>query len=52
MYDENILKDINRNDTFDIKVFLEFMQDKGIIEVRNMDKLPVALDDWNEEAQS
>ena len=46
---ENILKDINRNDTFDVQVLLEYLQDKGVIEIRNIEGLPIALDDWNEE---
>ena len=46
---ENILSDINRNDTYDVTCLLEYLQDKGIIEVRNIEGLANALDDWYEE---
>lgn len=48
---ENILSDINRNDTYDVQCLLEFLQDKGIIEIRNSDGLASALDDWYEEEE-
>ena len=46
---ENILNDINGNDSLDVEIFLNFLQENGVIEIKNIQRLPYVLDDWSDE---
>ena len=46
---ENGLSYLNGNDSLDVEIFLNYLQEKGIVEIKDIQRLPYALDDWSEE---
>lgn len=46
---ENTLSYLNGNDSLDVEAFLNYLQDEGIIEIKNIQRLPYVLDDWSDE---